>query len=305
MQILITGGTGFIGRRVVRALLKEGHRVSVYSRQSASNVRRLLTSDVRPVKSLTAINPSVAFDAVINLAGEPVMEKRWSHQRKRELLDSRVGLTTDLVDLIERMENRPKVLISGSAVGFYGHRDLLEPQNESSAAGSDFAASLCERWEQAARRAEGLGVRVCLLRTGIVLHPNSGALHEMLPPFRLGLGGPLGSGRQMVSWIHTDDMTRIITFLLNNESLRGAFNATAPEPVSNREFAKALGKALKRPAVVPVPGFVLKLLLGESSAMVLDGQAAIPERLQEAGFTWEQPEINGALQQLFIKPSYF
>ena len=305
MQILITGGTGFIGRRVVRALIKEGHRVSVLSRKSASDVRRLLTSDVRPVKSLTAINPSVAFDAIINLAGEPIMDKRWSHQHKRTLLDSRVGITSELVDLIERMENRPKVLISGSAVGYYGHHDLSEPQNESSVPGSDFAASLCERWEQAARRAESLGVRVCLLRTGIVLHQNNGALHEMLPPFRLGVGGPIGSGKQMMSWIHTDDMTRIITFLLNNDSLRGAFNATAPNPVSNREFAKALGKALRRPAVVPVPGFVLKLLLGESSAMVLNGQAAVPERLQEAGFTWEQPEINAALSQLFLKPSYF
>ncbi|MCW7551263.1 TIGR01777 family oxidoreductase [Endozoicomonas gorgoniicola] len=305
MQILMTGGTGFIGRRVVRALIRDGHRVSVLSRQSPSDVRRLLTSSVRPVQSLNAINPSVAFDAIINLAGEPIMAKRWSHQRKRLLLDSRVGLTGELVDLIERLENRPKTLISCSAVGYYGHHDASEPQNESSTAGSDFAASLCERWEQAARRAESLGVRVCVVRTGLVLHQNKGALHEMLPPFRLGLGGPIGSGNQMMSWIHSDDMTRVITFLLNNESLKGAFNATSPNPVSNREFARALGRALRRPAVIPVPAIVLKLLLGESSAMVTHGQAAIPERLQEAGFTWEQPEINSALRQLLIKPSYF
>ncbi|MET4755940.1 TIGR01777 family oxidoreductase [Endozoicomonas sp. NE40] len=297
-QVLSAGG-------VVRALIMSGHRVSVLSRQSPSDVRRLLTSSVRPVQSLNAINPSVAFDAIINLAGEPVMAKRWSHQRKRLLLDSRVGLTGELVDLIERLENRPDTLISCSAVGYYGHHSASEPQSESSTAGSDFAASLCERWEQAAKRAESLGVRVCIVRTGLVLHQNNGALHEMLPPFRLGLGGPIGSGKQMMSWIHSDDMTRVITFLLNNESLRGAFNATSPNPVSNREFARALGGALRRPAIIPVPTIVLKLLLGESSAMVTHGQAAIPERLQEAGFIWEQPEIKDALRQLLIKPSYF
>ena len=305
MQILITGGTGFIGRRVVRALIRGGHRVSVLSRQSPSDVRRLLTSSVRPVQSLSAINPSVAFDAIINLAGEPIMAKRWSHQRKRLLLDSRVGLTNELVDLIERLESRPKTLISCSAVGYYGQHDAAEPQNESSPAGSDFAASLCERWEQAAKRAESLGVRVCIVRTGLVLHQNNGALHEMLPPFRLGLGGQIGSGNQVMSWIHSDDMTRVITFLLNNESLKGAFNATSPNPVSNKEFAKALGRALRRPAVIPVPAIALKLLLGESSTMITQGQKAVPERLQEAGFTWEQPEIQDALRQLLIKPSYF
>ncbi|AMO57593.1 NAD-dependent dehydratase [Endozoicomonas montiporae] len=305
MHILITGGTGFIGRRVVRALIRDGHKVSVYSRQSPSDVRRLLTSSVRPVQSFTAINPSTGFDAIINLAGEPIMAKRWSHKRKRLLLDSRVGVTSELVDLIERLETRPQVLISCSAIGYYGHHDISEPQNESSPAGSDFAASLCERWEQSAKRAENFGVRVCIVRTGLVLHQNNGALHEMLPPFRLGLGGPIGSGRQMMSWIHSDDMTRIILFLLNNESLRGAFNATAPNPVSNREFATALGRALRRPALIPVPVIALKLLLGESATMVTNGQAAIPERLQEAGFTWEQPDIDAALKQLLVKPSYF
>lgn len=294
----MTGGTGFIGKRVVQALLKEGHRVSVYSRQPAIDVRKLLTKDVRPVKSLSAINPSVAFDAVINLAGEPIMDKRWNHQRKRVLLNSRVGVTTELIDLIERMENRPKVLISGSAVGYYGHHDLSDPQNESAEVGSCFSASLCERWEQPARRAENLGVRVCIVRTGIVLDQHQGALHKMLPPFWLGVGGPMGSGQQMMSWIHADDMVRIITFLLNNESSQGVFNATAPQPVSNKEFAKTLGAILKRPAILPKPECVLKLLFGESAEMVLNGQAAIPQRLQDAGFTWEYPQLKGALIQL-------
>lgn len=302
MQILITGGTGFIGRRVVRALLQDGHRVSVLSRRTPSEVRKLLTSDVRPVQSLSAINPSIAFDAIINLAGEPVMGKRWSHKRKRELLDSRVGLTSELIDLIERLENKPKTLLSCSAVGYYGHHEASEPQNESCGAGRDFAATLCERWEKVAHRAESQGVRVCIFRTGIVLHPDGGALREMLPVFRLGLGGPMGSGQQMMSWIHVDDIKRIVLHLLNNESLRGVFNATAPNPVSNKDFARTLGAVLKRPAVLPVPGIVLKGMLGESSEMLLYGQAAIPERLREAGFKWQQPELQRALEQLFGKP---
>ena len=305
MQILITGGTGFIGRRVVRALLKDGHRVTVLSRKNAREVRKLLTSEVRPVLSLSAINPAIVFDSIINLAGEPVMAKRWSHQRKRQLLDSRVGITNELIDLINRLETRPKALISCSAVGYYGHHNSAQPQNESSEAGRDFAASLCERWEQAALQAESLGVRVCLFRTGIVLHPNNGALHEMLPVFRLGLGGPMGSGRQMMSWIHTDDMTRVILHLLYNDSLRGVFNATSPKPVDNKTFARTLGNVLNRPAILPVPAFVLKAMLGESSTMLLNGQAAMPERLQETGFDWLQPELKPALEQLFIKPSYF
>ena len=305
MHILITGGTGFIGRRLVRTLLRDNHRVSVLSRKPASDVRRLLSSKVRPLSSISAINPSVALDAVINLAGEPIVESRWNQQHKRKLLDSRVGLTNELVDFLESMENRPKVLISGSSVDYYGHHDISEPQCESSGAGSGFSASLCKRWEQAARRAENLGIRTCIVRTGIVIHQNNGTLRGRLPVFYLGLGGPIGSGKQMMSWIHTDDMTRVLTFLLYNEALQGVFNATAPNPVNNKAFARALGAALKRPAILPVPAIVIKMLFGESGNTMLNGQAAIPKRLQEAGFIWEQPELKAALNQLFIKPSYF
>lgn len=301
MQILITGGTGFIGRRLVAKLLAEGHRISVLTRQDSKTVRKLLSNDIKPVKSLTAVNPSIAYDAVINLAGEGVMEERWSHKRKRTLLDSRVGLTSELIDLLERMENRPKILISASAIGFYGCSEDPFTCNESSSAGTDFAASLCARWEQAAQRAESLGVKVCRVRIGVVLHPDGGALHELLPAFRLGAGGPLGSGRQMMSWVHMDDLVNSLVFLLNHEAAQGVYNATAPTPVSNKEFARTLGRTLRRPSLLKMPGFVLKMALGESSDMLLKGQAVIPERLQEAGFKFEHPELEGALKNLLGK----
>ncbi|KEQ17410.1 TIGR01777 family oxidoreductase [Endozoicomonas numazuensis] len=298
MQILITGGTGFIGRRLVAKLLSKGHRMTVLSRQDAKEVRRLLTSEVKPVKSLSAVNPSIAYDAVINLAGEGVMDERWTPSRKRQLLESRVTLTSELVDLIERMENRPRCLISGSAIGFYGGRDDATRLDESSDPGDDFAAGLCVRWEQAAKRAEGLDVKVCLVRTSVVLHPEGGAMHEMLPPFRLGIGGPLGSGKQMMSWIHMDDMVNALLFLLEKESVQGIFNATAPKAVSNKEYSKALAASLNRPAFLTMPAMILKLLLGESSEMVLKGQNVYPERLLAEGFQFTYPQLQPALTQL-------
>ncbi|MGI9278317.1 MAG: TIGR01777 family oxidoreductase [Endozoicomonas sp.] len=302
MQILITGGTGFIGRRLVAKLLSKGHRLTILSRQDAKDVRRLLTSEVKPVKSLSAVNPSVAFDAVINLAGEGVMDERWTPARKRQLLDSRVTLTSELVDLIERMESRPGCLISGSAIGFYGGREDAARLEESSESGDDFSAGLCVRWEQAAQRAEGLGVRVCLVRTGVVLHPGGGALHEMLPPFRLGIGGPLGSGKQIMSWIHMEDMVNSLLFLLETESAQGAFNATAPEAVSNKEYSKTLAAALNRPAFLTMPAMVLKLMLGESSEMVLKGQNVYPERLLSEGYEFAYPQLKPALAHLIDAP---
>ncbi|WP_062268637.1 TIGR01777 family oxidoreductase [Endozoicomonas arenosclerae] len=298
MQILITGGTGFIGRRLVAKLLSKGHRLTVLSRQDAKEVRRLLTSEVKPVKSLSAVNPSVAFDAVINLAGEGVMDERWTPARKRQLLDSRVTLTSELVDLIERMENRPACLISGSAIGYYGGRDDDVRLDESSGTGNDFSAGLCIRWEQAAQRAESLGLRVCQIRTGVVLHPEGGALHEMVPPFRLGIGGPFGSGKQVMSWIHMDDMVNALLFLLESETAQGAYNATAPGAVSNKVFAKTLAATLNRPAFLPMPAVVLKLMLGESSEMLLKGQNVYPEHLLAEGFQFEYPDLKTALSQL-------
>lgn len=298
MQYLITGGTGFIGRRLVHRLLNEGHQVIVLSRQPAKDVRLQLSTRVKPVSSLSAVNPSTCFDAVINLAGEGIFDKRWSRARKKVLLDSRIGVTSELVDLIERMENKPGCFISASAVGYYGFSRPGEELDESATVGSDFAATLCDRWERVARRVENLGVRTCIVRIGVVLHPGGGALQKMLPVFRLGLGGPIGSGGQVMSWIHMDDMLNALIYLVNHGETNGVFNAVAPEILTNRAFAKALGRAVRRPAIITTPECVLTLMLGESAQLLTQGQAVIPRRLQEAGFTFAYPNAKKALASL-------
>lgn len=298
MQFLITGGTGFIGQRLIRRLLQEGHQVTVVSRQHAKEVRKLLSSEVKPVRSVTAVNPSVYYDAVINLAGEGIMNKRWTAARKRILLDSRIGITQELVDLIERMDQKPGRFISGSAVGFYGAQEGEGRLDESCPAGNDFAASLCVRWERAAGRVASLGVPTCLVRTGIVLHPEGGALQKMLPAFRLGLGGPIGNGRQVMSWIHMDDMVELLLFLIHSPDAEGIYNATSPGAVSNKVFARALGKSLHRPALLPMPAIPLRVLLGESAMLLTSGQNASPTHLLDDGFEFRFTDINKALQNL-------
>ena len=299
MQYLVTGGTGFIGRRLVRLLLDAGHEVTVVSRQHSKDVRQLLTSRVKPVRSVTAVNPSIHYDAIINLAGEGIMNRRWSASRKRELLDSRIAITLELSDLVERMDFKPERFISGSAVGYYGSSLAPDLLDETALMGNDFAASLCTRWEQATHRISAMGIPVSIVRTGIVLHPDGGALQKMLPAFRLGLGGPIGSGRQMVSWIHMDDMLGALLFLIQDPfNSSGVFNLTSPKPVSNREFSKALGRALKRPACIPAPAVALKFVLGESATLLTQGQGAIPVNLQKAGFEFRYPQLDEALHSL-------
>ena len=298
MQYLITGGTGFIGRRLVHRLLNEGHQVVVLSRRPAKEVRLQLSTRVKPVSSLSAVNPSSYFDAVINLAGEGILDKRWSQARKKILLDSRIGVTSELVDLIERMEKKPGCFISASAIGYYGFSRPTEELDESAPVGSDFAATLCDRWEQVARRVEALGVRTCIVRIGVVLHPGGGALQKMLPVFRLGLGGPIGNGQQIMSWIHMDDMLNALVYLVNHPETKGVFNAVAPEILTNKAFARELGRALRRPAILATPEIVLAMMLGESAQLLTRGQAVIPGRLQEAGFTFAYPNAKKALASL-------
>ena len=298
MHYLVTGGTGFIGRRLVWRLLDEGHQVTVVSRQSAGAVRQILSSKVISVRSVTAVNPSTYYDGIINLAGEGIMDARWSPERKQQLLDSRVGLTLELSDLIERMDKKPGCFISGSAVGYYGGHEPEERLDETDSAGSDFAAALCVRWEQAAGRISAQGIPTSIVRTGVVLHPEGGALKKMLPAFRLGLGGPIGSGQQMMSWIHMDDMIELLMFLIQSTEAEGIYNGTAPQPVSNKVFSRALGKALGRPACLPAPALALKLLLGESSVLLVEGQNAVPTHLLDTGFTFKYPEIGQALKNL-------
>lgn len=287
MRVLVTGGTGLVGGRLCRALVAASHGVTVVSREPGRVPWRAVGWD-----GLPAVMPEV--DAIVNLAGESVAHGRWTTARKAELWDSRIESTRALVDAVAGASERPKLLVNASAVGYYGpHGD--EPLDERAGPGEGFLARLCRAWETEAVRAEGLGLRVVRLRVGVVLAPDGGALASMLIPFRTGLGGPLGSGRQWMSWIHREDVVGLILDALGNEGYAGAVNAAAPTPVTNREFTKALGRALERPAVLPVPGFALRLALGEMASVLLTGQRVLPAVAERLGYQWRQPELPAAL----------
>lgn len=296
MHILLTGGTGLIGRRLCRQWLADGHRLTVLSRQP-QRVATLCGEQVRGIADFAEYGDE-PLDAVVNLAGEPIADKPWSAKRKALLWDSRVRLTERLVTWLESRSQRPEVLINGSAVGWYGDAGERPLEENSSAAGEDFASELCLAWEQIAREAEALGVRVVLVRTGLVLAPEGGFLKRMLPPFRMGLGGQLGSGRQWMSWIHIDDQIALIDFLLRQADAQGPYNACAPQPARNRDFTRELGRALHRPTVLGVPGFALRLMLGELSVLLLGGQRVVPRRLLDAGFSFRFTELPAALDDV-------
>lgn len=296
MHILLTGGTGLIGRRLCRQWLADGHRLTVLSRQP-QRVAALCGEQVRGIADFAEYGDE-PLDAVVNLAGEPIADKPWSAKRKAVLWDSRVRLTERLVAWLESRSQRPSVLINGSAVGWYGDAGERPLEENSSAAGEDFASELCLAWEQIAREAESLGVRVVLVRTGLVLAPEGGFLKRMLPPFRMGLGGQLGSGRQWMSWIHIEDQIALIDFLLRQADAQGPYNACAPQPARNRDFTRELGRALHRPTVLGVPGFALRLMLGELSVLLLGGQRVVPRRLLDAGFSFRFTELPAALDDV-------
>lgn len=292
MRILITGGSGFIGQALCEQLQRAGHRLTVWSRHPRQAAQRL--SGVHVIEDLAEANE---IEAVVNLAGAPIVARRWSTQRKQEIRDSRIGVTEKLLRWMAPQLRRPHVLVSGSAVGYYGPRDDT-PLDESAPAGEDFAALLCRDWEHEAMEAEALGLRVCRLRTGVVLGANGGALEKMLLPFRLGLGGPMGDGRQWLSWIHREDLVNLIQWLLEHEQAGGAYNGTAPEPVPQREFARTLGRVLHRPAVLPMPAFALRLALGEAASMLLTGQRVLPVHAMAEGFMFRYPNLQGALREV-------
>ncbi|MBL8256764.1 MAG: TIGR01777 family oxidoreductase [Pseudoxanthomonas mexicana] len=293
MHVLLTGGTGFIGRALCLHLLQTGHTLSVLTRDPVHARTRVPAS----VRLVTSLDDARDVEAVVNLAGEPLMAGRWNATRKAEFRASRLGTTQALIAWMARQSLRPRVLVSGSAIGYYGPRND-EALDESAAPGDDFAAQLCRDWETAAMQAEGLDVRTCRVRTGIVLGTDGGALAKMLPPFRLGVGGPMGDGRQWMSWIHRDDLVRMIAWLLDSDRAGGAYNGAAPMPVSNRDFARALGKALRRPAVLPTPSFVLKAGFGEMAQLLLTGQRVLPAHALAEGFEFGFPTLEAALTDL-------
>ncbi|MBI4847596.1 MAG: TIGR01777 family protein [Nitrospirae bacterium] len=317
MNILITGGTGFIGTPLSRELRNAGHTVVVTTRRP-SDSKDKLTWDPPALISADTISE---FDAVINLAGEPIAPGRWTKKRKELIMSSRVNTTRALVDSMKKiipprpplekggfsniplfdkegsgeiLKGLPKVLISASAIGYYGdHRD--EYVTEDTPPASDFLAEVCKAWEAEALRAQEFDIRVVLVRIGGVLESDGGALPEMMVPFKFFLGGPIGSGKQWFSWIHRDDVVGIIKHALENESVSGPVNAAAPNPVTNKEFSSALGKTLGRPSWLAVPGFIVKLTLGELGGVLLTGQRVLPEKALKAGYHFKYTEVNEAL----------
>lgn len=296
MKILITGGTGFIGRKLV-ALLKQQHDLVILSRDRP-RAWQSLGHDLDIIDNLDRLDNLDGFDAVINLAGEPIAAGRWSEERKQLLCDSRWLLTEQLIDLIQLSEIPPRVLINASAVGWYGRQGAAPIDESCQQPHLEFTHQLCQRWESLALQARSRQTRVCVLRIGIVLGKEGGALAKMLLPYRLGLGGPMGSGEQMMSWVHQLDLVRAILFLLEHEECQGIYNGTAPHPVSNRQFSKTLATALHRPHLLHVPATLLRLTMGEASDLLLTGQAVLPTRLQEAGFRFNYPELAPALTEL-------
>lgn len=292
MRYLISGGSGFIGRALCAELLAAGHQAVVLSR-APEQARRLLPAGVRIVADLQALDGA---DAVVNLAGASIVGGRWSAARKRLLLDSRIGTTRRLLDWMEGLQRRPRVLVSGSAIGYYGPRGD-EELGEDAPPGADFGAQLCREWEAAALAAETLGLRVCRLRIGIVLGSGGGALAGMLRPFRLGLGGPAGDGRQWMSWVHRADLVALIRWLAET-GRSGAWNGTAPQPLDNAGFSRVLGRVLHRPARLTMPAFALRLLFGEMAELFLTGQRAVPRRALAEGFQFRFPALEAALAQV-------
>ncbi len=296
MNILLTGGTGLIGRALCKHWLSQGHQLWVWSR-SPEQVADRCGESVTGIGDLGELD-QVRLDAVINLAGAPIADRPWSKSRRLLLWNSRIKLTEQLVEWLATRQQKPALLISGSAVGWYGDGGERELTEDDSAVTNDFASQLCAAWEESATRAESLGIRVVLVRTGLVLAAHGGFLQRLRPLFALGLGGRQGSGRQWMPWIHINDQIGLIDFLLHQPDAAGPYNACAPQPVRNADFAKAFAASLGRPAVLPVPALALKVGLGELSGLILGGQKAQPLRLQAAGFQFRFVTLDAALADL-------
>ena len=293
---LITGGTGFIGTALVQQLQRHGHQITLWVRNPAKAQQRF-GQGVRCVTSLDELVADDAFDTVINLAGTPVVGPPWTAGRRSQLLASRVGVTQGLLTWLARTTHKPSTWLQASAIGFYGVRPPEEALDEQGAAGSGFMSELCVKWEAAAAQANAMGVRQVTLRLGVVLG-KGGALPPLLLPIRLGLGGRMGDGRQMFSWIHLNDVLAIMAAALQDTNMQGVYNAVAPGIVSQGEFAHTAGQVLHRPVWLPLPAWVLRLPMGEMAQLFVDGQRVVPARLLSKGFEFGYPTLLGALQDL-------
>lgn len=299
MNFLVAGGTGLVGSTLTADLVGAGHGVTILSRRGGPRPETGLSHLRWPAGTNADLVKAIeGSDCVVNLAGEPIAGGRWTAFRKEEILQSRVRATRALVGALERARKRPACFVNASAVGFYGDRGG-EEMTEKSHAGIGFLADTCRRWEEEAQKAGKTGVRLVILRIGIVLAPAGGALAKMVPPFRFFLGGPLGGGRQWMSWIHIKDLIRLMRWAAGEKTAEGVYNAVSPAPARMSTFARELGAALKRPSFLPVPGFALRALLGETAEMLLTGQKVLPKRALEAGFKFEFDALPAAFRDLF------
>lgn len=300
MRVIITGGTGLIGRALAKSLSADGHEIIVLTRNPRQPENA--PANIKQVKwdGVTASGWGQLADgagAIVNLAGESIADGRWTNERKRRIYASRINAGMAVTDAIQAATTKPEVLIQASAVGFYGpHQD--EILTEDAAPGSDFLAQVCFDWEASTESVESLGVRRAIIRSGIVLSNEGGAWPRIVLPFKLFAGGPIGNGKQYWPWIHLDDQVGAIRYLINNPEAKGIFNFSAPTPLTNKEFAAKLGQTMGRPAFFPVPSFVLQTAFGEMSTILLDGQRAVPQRLQELGYTYKFPTVEAAFKDL-------
>lgn len=304
MKVAIAGATGFVGSRLVEKLQAAGHQVVVLSRDAAK-ASRVFPASAYPNLEVVAYTPAesgdwqksiAGCDGVVNLAGVPIAEERWTEARQQAILDSRRLTTAKLVEAIVNANPRPSVFVSASAIGYYGTSETAE-FDETSLAGNDFLATVCKDWEAAAQPAKNAGTRLAILRLGIVLGMG-GALAKMLPPFKLFAGGPIGTGKQWFSWVHREDVVDLILYALQNSQVEGVLNATAPNPVRMNELCQTLGEVLKRPSWLPVPGFALEMLLGDGAKVVLEGQKVLPKQTLASGFQYQYPTLKLALEEI-------
>lgn len=299
MKVLITGASGLVGTALQLSFAVKGYEMLLASRsepRAANEIQWTVEGGFAEPERLEAI------DAVVHLAGESVSGLRWTDEKKKAIRDSRVMGTRSIVEALSNLNVRPKVLVSASAIGFYGERGD-EEMNESSTAGHGFLAEVAKEWEGEARRAEDAGIRTVLLRTGIVLSKDGGALGTMLTPFKMGVGGVIGSGKQWMSWISLDDHVAAINSVIENDNIRGAVNAASPGPVTNEEFTKTMGEVLYRPTFIPLPEFAVSMLMGEmGDALLLTSTKVIPKRLEDAGFEFKYPDLKGALEHALSEP---